>query len=76
MNNAQRKQIEAIKAILDEQIAELETLRDAEQEKFDNLSDGLQMSEKGQRLEEVIAELEEAIENIEAASGNLNSASE
>lgn len=76
MNQQQRKHIAAIKAVLDEQVAELETLKDAEQEKFDNLSDGLQMSEKGQRLEEVVAELEEAIENIEAALGNLNAASE
>jgi len=43
----------------------IEELRDEEQEKFDNLSEGLQQSEKGQTLEATVAALDTAIEKCE-----------
>jgi hypothetical protein len=44
----------------------VEEIRDEEQEKFDNLSEGLQASEKGQTLEATISILDEAMTAIEA----------
>ena len=44
---------------------ELETLRDEEQESFDNMPEGLQQGDRGQAMEEAIGELEEAISALE-----------
>lgn len=50
-----------------ESIAEdLETLRDEEQEAFDNLSEGLQAAERGQDMEEAVSRMTEALEQIQA----------
>ena len=43
-----------------------EEMRDEEQEKFDNLSEGLQASEKGQNIESAVNYLDEAITAIDA----------
>lgn len=53
---------------------ELETLASDEQEKFDNLSEGLQESERGQALEEAANGLEEARGQVEEAVGSLQQA--
>lgn len=58
MNAAGRKELDRLFAELREAQekvenigAEIRTLAEAEQEKFDNLSDGLQQAEAGQKLE-------------------------
>ena len=43
----------------------VEEIRDEEQEKFDNLSEGLQASEKGQTLEATVSALDEALTAID-----------
>ena len=43
----------------------IEELRDEEQEKFDNLSEGLQQSERGQAIEAAVSALDEAMSAIE-----------
>jgi F0F1-type ATP synthase membrane subunit b/b' len=44
----------------------IEELRDEEQEKFDNLSEGLQASERGQNIEAAVGALDEAMTTCEA----------
>jgi len=59
----------------------LETLKDEEQEAFDNMSEGLQQSDRGQQMEAAVSAMEEAIElidafNIEEIVGHIETASE
>lgn len=79
MNNARRKIInkqwhameelkamhEALVAKAEEIKTELENVRDAEQEAFDNMPEGLQQGERGQASEQAISDLEVAITAIE-----------
>lgn len=51
----------------------IETIRDEEQEKFDNLPEGLQQSENGQKFEEIVSSLDEAISNLQDAINNIDS---
>jgi methyl-accepting chemotaxis protein len=46
----------------------IEEMRDEEQEKFDNLSEGLQQSEKGQTFEATISALDTAYDQANNAS--------
>lgn len=50
---------------------EVEGLRDDEQEKFDNLPEGLQQAERGQAMEEAVGYLEEAADKLEEAAQAL-----
>ena len=52
MNNIRRKQIAAIMEQLEALREEVETLQEEEQEAFDNLPEGIQMSERGESMEE------------------------
>lgn len=83
MNAKDRKQVAALVSRLGELQSQFESakseigeLADAEQEKFDNLSEGLQQGEKGQAIEEAAGHLQEAadaesIEESVAALENL-----
>lgn len=71
--NAQRRKalaalidrIEELGAARDTLRDELETIRDEEQDAFDNMPEGLQQGDKGQAMEEAIGIIEEAITNLE-----------
>lgn len=74
MNASDRKaiaklgeEIAALWSKLDDCKSELETLKDDEQEKFDNMSDGLQQGERGQAIEEAAGQLSEAFDALETA---------
>jgi hypothetical protein len=49
MNAVNRKRIESIKAKLEDIDSEIQDLESEEQEKFDNLSDGLKCTEQDKR---------------------------
>jgi len=81
MNAANRKQLadlvtklEALKASAEDLGNELRDLADAEQEKFENLAEGLQSSEQGEALESAASYLGEGADALEDA--NLNEALE
>lgn len=76
MNNERREQIESITGKLADLREQLEGIKDAEQEAFDNMPEGLQSSERGERSQEAINNLESAIYFIEEAEPNLESARE
>lgn len=75
MNAAQRKIIQAVYDNLTNDMTVIESERDAEQEKFDNMPESLQGGDKGQAMEEGISTLEEAIEGVQAAIDALGNIS-
>lgn len=76
MNNARRKQLRTILERLNECLGELETVRDEEQEAFDNMPEGLQASEKGERASTAISELDDAFAYLENVTGHIETAIE
>jgi len=76
MNKQNRKELEHALLLIDEAKGIVEQIRDEEQEKYDNLSEGLQQSEKGQKFEANASDLDEALNNLEEAIGNVNNSLE
>jgi len=72
--NAIISQIEALKAQAEALAGELRELADAEQEKFDNMPEGLQGGDRGQAMEEAAGNLASAADALE--SGSLEEALE
>jgi hypothetical protein len=85
MNKARRKQLdEFFKQIedvkeklahvpaLDDLHSDLETLKDEEQESFDNLPEGLQGGERGQAIEAAVGALDEALDSLQEAVDKLS----
>ena len=71
MNRAQRKKIEELITGLEDIQSQLEILAEEEQEKFENLPDSLQESEKGQQLEAVAESLNEQADVLLDVMGGL-----
>lgn len=79
MNAQDRKAVSELVSKLEGLKAEAETLgeslrslADAEQEKFDNMSEGLQGADKGQAIEQAASDLSSAADSLE--SGDLQGA--
>ena len=67
MNNTDRKKLEIAMFHLSNAQLIISELKDSEREKFDNLNEGLQASEKGQKLEagaDSLDYIHDDIENI------------
>lgn len=72
MNNTRRKElrgimklIEAAQDMMTEAAERIEAVMDEEQECFDNLPEGIQMSERGEHMEECIDNLSEIIDMLD-----------
>ena len=76
MNAKQRKILDEVFSQLEEIISKVEPIAQEEQEKYDNLSDNLQQSEKGQKFEENANGLDEAVTNLQDALAAIESAKE
>ena len=76
MNNSRRKELNTINDRLFECVYAVEGIRDEEQEAYNNLPEGLQVSETGERIGNALAELESAINSIEDAMDALKNAAE
>lgn len=81
MNKAQRKKIgkmtarlQEIQASILEIMEEFETINNDEQEKFDNMPESLQESEKAQAMEEAISQLEEVTASLQQAHDEIDNA--
>lgn len=72
MNKKDRKQIEKARQMIQDAKEILEVIKDQELEKYDNLSEGLQQSERGQAFEAHANTLEEIVGNLETAADELN----
>ena len=74
MNADRRKRIEELTVEVREKLAgliddirnEAESIKDEEQEAFDNLPESLQSGEKGDAMQESISRLEDAVSSIES----------
>ncbi len=67
----------AIRKVIDELAdlrAQLEVLRDDEQDSFDNLPEGLKAAPNGQASEAAVDALEAAVNGLEEAESSLNEA--
>lgn len=65
MNAQRRKKLDEINGTLAEARAELETVRDEEQEYFDNMPESFQNGERGQKAQEAIDAMETVIGDLE-----------
>lgn len=71
MNKAGRKEIQDIIGGLAELRSRLEMLRDEEQEKYDNMPEGLHTKLEGRAITEGISTLDDAISSIKDVESNL-----
>lgn len=76
MNKERRKQIAKVIDELQGLSVTIESIRDDEQDYFDNMPEGIQSSEKGERAEAATYALDMAYEAIEEAIGQLEEAQE
>lgn len=76
MNGPRRKQIEALSDRLTDLRADLEQLRDEEQEYYDNMPDSLRDGEKGQKAENAVQAMEDTLNNIDEAVAYLEEATQ
>ena len=65
MNAQGRKEIAKYIASLEEIKDKLDSMMDEEQDKFDNMPEGLQESERGEVMQEAIKQLETACDNLD-----------
>lgn len=71
MNRERRKELEAIVSELDSLLDRLSDVRDEERWAFDNLSEGLQQSERGMKIEENADNLDFACDEINSTIDEL-----
>lgn len=74
MNATQRNLLQKLHDTLGDVKSELESMQEEETEKFDNLSEGLQASERGQAMQAAADALAEAASSIEEAMGSVEEA--
>lgn len=72
MNKGGRKEIHRARELLIEAEAIIRELSTDEQDKFDNLPEGLQIAESGARLENTASELDGTADEIEGCSYTLD----
>ena len=71
MNKPRRKELNRALAMLAEARAIIEAMQEEEQESFDNMPEGLQCSELGEKIEENASRLEEIASYIEDQENEL-----
>lgn len=76
MNKQDRKELQNALDLMEEAREIIERLKDAEREKFGNLSEGLQQAENGQRFESNADTLDEAYDSLDSAIDNVKTAME
>lgn len=74
MNKLRRSQIAKLINKIEEVKSELETIRDDEQDYFDNMPENLQYSVRGEAAEEAVDLMDEAIDSLDEIVDNLNEA--
>lgn len=76
MNAKGRKELHGYIDKLEEIKTCLETIQEDETEKLDNMPEGLQESERGEKIQNIIENLEAAVSSLEDAIDYLNDAME
>lgn len=70
----EQPELEAIKEKTADVQSQLETLRDEEQEYYDNMPEGLQAGEKGDKAQEAVDNLDSAVSETETAHDSIEEA--
>ena len=76
MNKAQLKHVNGITTNLDQQKAQIEEIRDELQDKYDNLTETVAESEKGEAMQANIDALTEAADSLSEIIEQLQSVAE
>lgn len=76
MNKQRRKDLSAILNELADLRSRLETIQQDEQDAYDNMPEGLQQSERGQKAEECCSRLEDALTSFDEIDSAVNDAIE
>lgn len=76
MNKNRRDRISKIISAIEDLTTEIDELESEEQDAFDAMPEGLQVSERGEKAEAVIEALAQARNDLETATSNLNDAIE
>jgi len=76
MNKQDRKMIEGYISQLDDIKNNIEAMKDEQEERFNNMPDGLQESERGEAMQEAIDNLDSASDSIGDAIDYLNELTE
>lgn len=74
MNARTRKQISDIVGTLEQLSSDIESIRDEEQEKYDNMPEGLQSGEKGEAMQSAVDALTSAIDAASEVQNYLEEA--
>jgi hypothetical protein len=74
MNAAQRKTLSEKISIVEDLISELQNIRDEEQEKYDNMPEGLQSGDKGEAIQQAVDNLDSAISAAEECRDGIENA--
>ena len=74
MNNMNRKQLSDLISRIETIHEERDEIKDGEEEKFDNMPENLQDSEKGETLSEIIDFLDSASESLNESVESIQSA--
>lgn len=72
MNRQRRQAIEKLRSQIETLKEDLELLQEQEQEAFDALSEGVQDSIKGGKMEEYIDKISDAVSDLDSAVDNLD----
>ncbi len=73
MNVSRRKRLRECKADLEILMNKIQSVLDEEQDAYDNLSEGLQSSMKGEMILDCIDELEELVDLLDNSNDKLQS---
>ena len=76
MNNKRRKAINDISDSVRTLQTKIDTLKDEEQDYYDNMPENFQESERGEIAEEAIDNLQSAYDSLEETIGHLNEAAQ
>lgn len=71
MNSAQKQRLEEIRISVKDLYSELEEMLDDERDKYDNMSEGLQQTSRGEEISNAIDELETIVVNFELIGDSL-----
>lgn len=71
MNAERRKQIDTIMSILENMRNNIESVRDSEEDAYDNLPESLQNSDKGEKSQAAMTAMDSAAMDIDNAIDNL-----
>lgn len=76
MNKTDRAELQKALDMIIQATEIVRSVGEQEQEKFDNLTEGLQASERGQRFEEIASQLSNATDTLETVHSDIEAALE